>query len=315
VSRFSGAELLEAAERVSIYARLDPGQKLSIVKALQSQGHIVAVTGDGVNDAPCLKTADLGIAMGEGGTDVARETAGIVLRDNSFASIVAAIREGRVIFSNIQRFARYLFISNSGELVVLIVGPLLGLPMPLTPLQILWINLVTDGLPALALGVAPPERDVMTRPPRKPGQEIVDSAMARSIILNGVVLGSVSLAGGLVSRYLWPTHWQTVIFLVLVFSQLLLALALHSDTAPLIGGKVSSNKAIASAVLLCGLLQFATVQWEPLRTALHTDVLSGPEIMMCIGFSAIPLLGIEIFKWKTPSQLLSSGGSAGGSDL
>ncbi len=302
LSRLSPPELAEAVERVSIYARLKPEQKLTIVQALQSRGQIVAVTGDGVNDAPCLKTADLGIAMGEGGTDVARESAGIVLRDNSFASIVAAVREGRVIFANIQRFVRYLFIGNSGELAVMIVAPLLGMSLPLSPLQILWINLVTDGLPALALGVAPPERDVMTQPPRAPGQAIVDASMARSIVLNGLLLGGTSLAAGILCRRVWPADWQTVIFLVLGLSQLFLALGLNSATAPPLSGGFLANRAVVGAVLLCGALQWATIQWAPLRSALHTAVLSAPEVAMCFAFSAVPLLSVEIARRKAQSR-------------
>ncbi|HVW86538.1 MAG TPA: cation-translocating P-type ATPase, partial [Bryobacteraceae bacterium] len=297
LSRLSTPELTEASRNVSIYARLSPEQKLWIVKALQSDGQIVAVTGDGVNDAPCLKTADLGIAMGQGGTDVARESASIVLRDNSFASIVAAIREGRVIFANIQRFVRYLFISNTGELAVMIFGPLLSMPMPLMPLQILWINLITDGLPALALGLAPPERDVMTQPPRPPSREIVDGGMTRSIARNGLLLGAASLAAGYLCGRASQSHWQTAIFLTLGLSQLLLALALHSDTAPL-PATIWANKSIVGAVLLCALLQFATMQWEPLRMTLHTTLLSGPEIAICMAFSAVPLLAVEAGKWR-----------------
>ena len=174
----SDDELEQLVESTGVFARVSPEHKLRIVTALQRRGHIAAMTGDGVNDAPALKRADIGVAMGITGSDVAKEASDMVLRDDNFASIVAAVEEGRIIFDNIRKFIRYLLSANAGELLVMFVGPLMGMPLPLLPLQILWMNLVTDGLPALALGVEPAERDVMHRPPFEPGEASSAAASA-----------------------------------------------------------------------------------------------------------------------------------------
>ncbi len=215
-------------ETTSVYARVSPEHKLKIVQALQNKGHIVSMTGDGVNDAPALKKADIGVAMGITGTDVSKEAADMVLLDDNFATIVAAIKEGRTIYDNIRKFIKYTLTSNSGEIWVMLLAPFIGMPLPLLPLQILWINLVTDGLPGLALSVEPPEPGVMQRKPFHPKENIFGRGMGWHILWVGLLMGIVSLGMG---YWAWSTgrhDWQTMIFTTLTLSQMGHALAIRS---------------------------------------------------------------------------------------
>jgi Ca2+-transporting ATPase len=199
-------------EEVTIYARVSLEHKLKIVQALQRHGQIVAMTGDGVNDAPALKQADIGVAMGISGTDVTKAAADMVLRDDNFATIVAAVAEGRTIYDNIRKFIKYLMTTNAGELWLMVLAPLLGIPLPLLPLQILWINLATDGLPAIALSVEPAEQHAMRRPPPPPGEHILARGIGRHILWVGLLIGLIPLG---VSYWYWQSghaHWQTMIF-------------------------------------------------------------------------------------------------------
>ena len=193
LDRLSVEELAEATRDVSVFARVSPEHKLKLIDAFQRQDNIVSMTGDGVNDAPALKKADIGVAMGITGTDVAKGAADMVLLDDNFATIVAAVEEGRVIYDNIRRFIKYLLTCNASEIAVMLIGPLLGMPLPLLPLQILWMNLVTDGLPALALGVEPPERDVMQRPPYTASESIFGRGMVQFIIGIGVIMSLLAI--------------------------------------------------------------------------------------------------------------------------
>ena len=215
--------LEEAAANTTVYARVSPKHKLTIVRVLKRLGSIVAMTGDGVNDAPAVKEADIGIAMGRTGTDVTKEASSMMLMDDNFATIVAAIEEGRVIYSNIRKFIRYMLSCNLGEVLTMFLGMLAGLPVPLLPIQILWVNLVTDGLPAVALGFDPPEKDVMRREPRSPDESIFSHGLAGLIIARGIMIGLTTLA--VYATLLWHTAdvglARTGAFVTLVLSQLI----------------------------------------------------------------------------------------------
>src|SRR5690606_20664458 len=207
-----------------IFARVTPEHKLKIVKALQNRGHVVAMTGDGINDAPAIKTADIGIAMGITGTDVAKEASSLVLLDDNFATIKAAIKEGRNIYENIRKFIRYLLASNVGEILVMLFAMLLSLPLPLVPIQILWVNLVTDGLPAMALGLDQPEENVMRRKPRHIKEGVFARGLGWKIVSRGFLIGISTLIAFMVVYYKDPNNLeyaQTIAFATLVLAQLI----------------------------------------------------------------------------------------------
>ena len=274
LDRLSVEDLEGMVEDVAIYARVSPEHKLNIVQALQDRGHIVAMTGDGVNDAPALKKADIGVAMGVTGTDVAKEVADMVLLDDNFATIVSAVEEGRVIYDNIRKFIKYILTSNSGEILVMLVAPFLGLPLPLLPLQILWINLLTDGLPGLALGVEPAEYDTMRRPPYRPDENIFGRGLGRHILWVGCVLGAVPLLVGYWYRSQGLENWRTMLFTVLTLSQLGHALAIRSNRFSLFTIGVMSNKPFLGAFVLTFVLQMMVIYVPFLQSVLHTVPLS-----------------------------------------
>ncbi|HET6788787.1 MAG TPA: HAD-IC family P-type ATPase, partial [Aquabacterium sp.] len=234
--------LRTAVSRISVFARMDPTQKIRIVQALQAQGEFVAMTGDGVNDAPALKAADIGVAMGLGGTDVAREAASLVLLDDNFATIVGAVREGRRIFDNIRKFIRYAMTGNSGEIWVLFLAPLLALPIPLLPIHILWINLVTDGLPGLALATEPAERGVMQRPPRPPTESVFAHGLWQHALWVGLLIAALCLGVQAWALSTGLAHWQTMVFNVLTFSQMAHLIAIRSESQPIWRLGLSSNR-------------------------------------------------------------------------
>ncbi|WP_017301653.1 cation-translocating P-type ATPase [Nodosilinea nodulosa] len=296
LSELSEAALGDRVEEISVYARVSPQNKLDIVKALQQRGHIVAMTGDGVNDAPALKQADIGIAMGITGTDVAKEAADMMLLDDNFATIVAATKEGRVIYDNIRKFIKYTLTGNAGELWVILLAPFLGLPLPLIPLQILWINLLADGLLALALSVEPAERKVMRRPPRHPDESIFDRGVGRGIAWIGLLLGLVLLA--IAYRY-WSTGqaaWQTMVFTTLALSRMGMAEAMRSDRDSLVRIGLLSNRPLLGAVVLTFGLQMAVVYVPFLQTVFQTTALSAIDLALSVALSGIVFGAIELEK-------------------
>ena len=233
LSQMDDAALADAVSRVRVYARVDPEQKIRIVRALQADGQSVAMTGDGVNDAPALRQAEIGVAMGEGGTDVAREAADMVLLDDRFATIVTAVREGRRIYDDIRKFIRYALTGNTGEIWVVFLAPFLGMPVPLLPIHILWVNLITDGLPGLALAEEPAERDVMARPPRPPDESIFARGLGIHVLWVGALIAALTLGTQAWALSEDTRQWQSMVFTVLVFCQLVHSMAIRSESRSL----------------------------------------------------------------------------------
>jgi Ca2+-transporting ATPase len=285
------------AETISVYARVSPQQKLRIVKALQANGEFVAMTGDGVNDAPALKRAGIGVAMGQKGTDVAREAADMVLMDDDFATIVKAVRGGRRIFDNIRKFIKDTMSSNSGEIWTLFLAPFLGLPVPLLPIHILWINLVTDGLPGLAFTAEPAEPGIMQRPPRPPQEHIFAHGMWQHIVWVGLFVGGISIASQAWAISRGVEYWQTVVFTVLTVSQLFHSLAVRSESASLFRIGLFSNLPMLGAVILTVLLQLTVIYLPSFNAVFHTRPLPLFDLAICLGLSSLVLLGVEVEKF------------------
>ena len=281
---------------VAVYARTNPEQKLRIVDAWQRRGAIVSMTGDGVNDAPALRRADIGVAMGVTGTEVSKEAADMVLADDDFATIIAAVEEGRRIYDNIRRFVRYLLTTNSAEIWVMTLAPFLGLPFPLLAVQILWVNLVTDGLPALALGVEPTERGTMRRPPRSPSESLFARGLWQHTIWVGLLMAAVALA---VQAYAigqgWP--WQTMVFATLALLQLGHALAIRSETDSLFRLGLRSNLPLTSAVAGTFVVQMALIFVPALQPIFGTVALTLPQLALVLVASTLGFVAVEIEKW------------------
>jgi len=291
----SSGELADTVSKVAVYARTSPEQKLDIVQAWKRHGDIVAMTGDGVNDAPALRTADIGVAMGVTGTEVAKEAADMVLTDDNFASIVTAVGEGRRIYDNIRRFVRYTLTSNAGEIWVMFLGPFVGLPLPLQPVQILWINLVTDGFPGLALGIEPAEPDVMERKPRPPDESIFAHGVWQQVIFIGLLMGFLTLGVGL-----WgdatDRPWQTMIFSTLALLQLGNAFALRSESQSFFKQGALSNKPLLWTVLVTLAIQVVIIYWSPMQSLLHTEALSAFELAVVLVVSTGVFAAVELEK-------------------
>ncbi len=292
---------LEAFERevesVRVYARINPEQKIKIVQALQAKGEFVAMTGDGVNDAPALKMADIGIAMGKGGTDVAREAAHMTLLDDNFATIVHAVREGRRIFDNIRKFVKYTMTSNSGEIWTIFLAPFLGLPIPLLPIHILWINLVTDGLPGLALANERAEPNIMQRPPRPPRESIFAHGMWQHMLWVGLLMGAASLLTQAWAIHIGSAHWQSMVFTVLTLSQLGHVLAIRFERDSLFTRGMFSNPMLIGALLLTFILQMAVLYVPWFNSIFKTEPLGLGELLFCLAMSSIVFFAVEVEKW------------------
>ena len=296
LAKLDDAAFAEVVADVAVYARTDPEQKLRIVNAWKDRGAIVAMTGDGVNDAPALRRADVGVAMGITGTQVSQEAADMILADDDFATIVTAVEEGRRIYDNIRRFVSYALTSNSCEIWAMALAPIIGLPIPLLPIHILWVNLVTDGLPGLALGVEPVERDAMHRPPRPTDESIVGRGLWQHALWMGLLMGAVTLAvqaGALASGW----HWQTMVFSTLVILQLGNALGVRSERESFFTLGWRSNQPLVGAVVATLAVQLAIVYLAPLQAIFATQALSPAELGVVLVASTVAFVASEVEKW------------------
>ncbi len=297
LDRLSVEELEDLVAEVPVFARVSPKNKLDIVEALQDKGHIVAMTGDGVNDAPALRKADIGVAMGVTGTDVSKEAGDMVLTDDNFATIVAAVEQGRVIYDNIRKFIKYLLTSNSAEILVMLVAPFLGMGLPLLPLQILWINLVTDGPPALALSAEPAERGTMRRPPHPPDENVFARGLGRHVVWVGVLMALVSLGVGIWYQQTAPELWQTMVFTTLTLSQMSHVMAVRSGDESLFKVGLLSNKPLLGAVALTFVLQLLAIYAPFFQGFLETEALPIADFAIAVALSTIIFWAVEIEKW------------------
>jgi Ca2+-transporting ATPase len=270
------------------------------VEALQNQGQVVAMTGDGVNDSPALRKADIGVAMGITGTDVSKEASEMVLLDDNFATIIAAVEEGRVIFDNIRRFVKFSIAGNLVKVLVMLLTPFFGIAVALEPLQLLWLNLLTDGLLGLGLGVEPAEKGIMNKPPRQPQASLFNEGLGRHITWVGVFIGLVAL--GVIYTFYDPAYpddgtWQTMLFTTLAFLQVGQALASRSSRESFFTLGWRSNPTLIWLLLLVIGLQLVVVYLPLLERFFNVDTLSLPELLICVLLGSLAFWAIELEKW------------------
>ncbi len=297
LNQMSPAELAQAVADVSVFARVTPEHKLRIVEALQQSGHIVAMTGDGVNDSPALKKADIGVAMGITGTDVAKEASEMVLLDDNFATIVTAVEEGRTIYDNIRRFVKFSIAGNVGKVGVMLFAPLLGMTVALLPLQLLWLNLLTDGLLGLGLGVEPAEKGIMKRPPRSPQASLFSEGLGWHVVWVGSLIAIIALVIGFLYYDPASQTWQTMIFTTLAFLQIGQAFASRSSHASIFTLGLRSNLSLLLLALVTFGLQLMVIYLPALERFFQVDALSLAELTVCLVAGSLALVAIEIEKW------------------
>ncbi|MBD0406212.1 calcium-translocating P-type ATPase, SERCA-type [Bacillus sp. 1021] len=290
LNKLSEKELTETVDDIYVFARVSPEHKLKIVKAFQENGHVVAMTGDGVNDAPAIKQADIGVAMGVTGTDVAKEASSLILVDDNFATIKSAIKEGRNIYENIRKFVRYLLASNVGEILVMLFAMLLALPLPLVPIQILWVNLVTDGLPAMALGMDQPEDDLMRRKPRHQKEGVFARKLGWKVVSRGFLIGAATILAFIVVYHRNPENLpyaQTVAFATLVLAQLIHVFDCRSETS-VFSRNPFENVYLLGAIVSSVFLMAIVIYYPPLQPIFKTVPITPGDWMLILGMSGIP---------------------------
>ncbi len=300
LDRMSPEEFNDAVREVSIFARVSPEHKLQIVEALQQQGQVVAMTGDGVNNLPALKKADIGIAMGITGTDVAKEASEMILVNDNFTTIVAAVEEGRVIYENIKRFVKFSIAGNLGKVGVMLLAPLLGINVALLPLQLLWLNLLTDGLLGLGMGLEPAEADTMKMPPRDPRAGLFSGGLLRHMVWVGGLISFVTL--GIGAAFFDPAFpedktWQTMMFTTLAFLQVGQALASRSSRETLFRQGLRSNPVLMGMAVLVVGLQLVAIYLPSLDKFFGIVPLNTGELLLCIGLGSLSFAAIEVEKW------------------
>ncbi len=302
IEKLTFDELKNVVEEVNVFARVAPEHKLKIVQALQEKGHIVSMTGDGVNDAPALRKADIGVAMGITGTDVSKEASDLVLLDDNFATIVASVREGRTIYDNIRKFVRFSVAGNIGKVLVMLIAPFLGKPLPLLPLQLLWLNLLTDGLLGLGMGVENPEADTMKRPPFSPKEGVFSRGAGTQTIWVGALIGALALGLGSWYFFTGRPEWQTMIFTSLAFMQVFQALASRSTKESLFKMGLLSNPLLAGMALLVVVLQLMVLYIPALANFFEVIPLSGCDLSIAAATGVIVFVVMELEKWLKRSE-------------